>query len=147
MIKKIIDIIKGETGKYIIFGVLTTVVNYVSFYIFRLILGDGRILTVNTIAFILASVFAFITNKIYVFKSFTLKPLSLIKEIFLFFAARIFSFFIEQVGLFLCADVWHLEKYSLLFVDGILVSKVILSFVAVLLNWIASKYVIFKKEK
>ena len=146
MIKKIVGLIKSEMGQYLFFGVLTTVVNYVSFCVFRLILGDSKILMVNTIAFILSSLFAFVTNKIFVFKACSLKFVVLLREIVGFFATRLFSFFIEQFGLYICANVMHLEKYKLLSIDCIMIAKIVLSFVAVLLNWIASKYIIFKKK-
>lgn len=146
MRKKILSLITSEAGMYLIFGVLTTVVNYGAFWIFLKILGDDLVLTVNTIAFVFAVTFAYITNKIFVFKSKSWKPKILSKEIFSFLAARIASYFFEQIGLFICVEYLNVGEKTLLGFDGILVSKVILSFVAVLVNYVFSKFIIFKKK-
>lgn len=138
--------ITGEAGMYLIFGVLTTVVNYGAFWIFLHLLGDELVLTVNTIAFVFAVTFAYITNKIFVFKSRSWKPKTLVKEVSSFLAARIVSYFFEQIGLLVCVQYWHVGEITILGFDGILVSKVILSFIAVLVNYIFSKFIIFKKK-
>lgn len=145
--EKILKVVKSETGSYLIFGAMTTFVNYVSFWIALQFLGYNHILTVNTISFICAVAFAYITNKLYVFKSKSWHYSILIKEIATFLSARLLSYFFEQAGLYLCADIWHLEKYIILGIDGVLISKVVLSFLVVLLNWAVSKYFIFKKSR
>lgn len=146
MKNKLINMITVEAGMYLIFGVLTTIVNYGAFWIFLHLLGDELVLTVNTIAFVFAVTFAYITNKIFVFKSKSWKPKILIKEISSFLAARIVSYFFEQAGLFVCVEYLHVGEIKILGFDGILVSKVILSFVAVLVNYVFSKFIIFKKK-
>lgn len=140
------NLITGEAGMYLIFGVLTTVVNYGAFWIFLNLLGDELVLTVNTIAFVFAVTFAYVTNKIFVFKSKSWKPKILAKEVSSFLAARIVSYFFEQIGLIVCVEYLHVGEIKILGFDGILVSKVILSFVAVLVNYIFSKFIIFKKK-
>lgn len=146
MKKKLINLITGEAGMYLIFGVLTTAVNYGAFWIFLRLLGDDLVLTVNTIAFVFAVTFAYITNKIFVFKSRSWKYKILLKEITSFLAARIVSYFFEQIGLFVCVQYLNVGEITLLGFDGVLVSKVILSFVAVLVNYIFSKFIIFRKK-
>lgn len=70
LIKKFVN---KETIVYLIFGILTTVVNYFIFWIF-----NSRfkvpVLIANVIAFIVAVIFAFITNKIFVFESKSFAP-------------------------------------------------------------------------
>lgn len=147
MKQKLLDFIKSETVAYLFFGVLTTVVSYVSFWLFLKLLGYDYILIVNTISFIFAVVFAYITNKLFVFNSKSWKFKFVFKEILSFFSARIISYFFEQFGLFLCVDVLHFEQYSFLNIDGALISKVVLSFAVVLINWLISKFFIFKGNR
>ncbi len=144
---KIFNILKNETGVYLFYGVLTTVVNYLSFTLGVYFLGYNHILIVNTISFVLATVFAYVTNKLFVFKSKSWKWSSLKVEILSFFSARIFSYFFEQFGLYLSADIFHLEKYLILGFDGVFITKIGLSFAVVILNWGVSKFFIFKKDR
>ncbi len=146
MIDKLLKLIKSETGLYLFFGVMTTAVNYISFILFLNILGYDNILIVNTFSFVFAASFAYITNKLFVFKSKSWKIKLVISEALSFFSARILSYFFEQIGLYLCADVWHLERFAVFGVNGVLISKVILSFLVVILNWAISKFFIFKKK-
>lgn len=145
--QKILNFIKSEIGSYLIFGVMTTVVNYLSFVLFLKLLGYDYILTINTISFVFAVVFAYLTNKIFVFHSKSWKFSVLCKEIPSFLSARLLSYFFEQFGLYMCVEVLHLEKYSVFGVDGAIISKVILSFIVVLLNWAISKFFIFKGKR
>ena len=58
-----------EIVLYIVFGVLTTVVNFVVFKLFNMLLGEKLYLLNNTVAFIVSVLFAYVTNKIWVFES------------------------------------------------------------------------------
>lgn len=145
MKEKIFKIVRNEAFLYLFFGLLTTVVNYASFLLFLQFLGYDKVLIVNTISFVFASSFAYITNKLFVFQSKSWKFKILCKEILSFFSARIFSYFFEQIGLYVSTDIMNLERFSIFGIDGILISKVMLSFLAVLLNWVFSKFFIFKK--
>lgn len=110
MKEKIIRLIKSETGLYLILGFLTTAVNYISFWIALQHLGYERILTVNTVSFVCAVIFAYITNKIFVFNSTSRQAAVLFKEMLSFLSARLLSYFFEQAGLYLCTDILKLEK-------------------------------------
>lgn len=146
MKEKILKIINSEGVSYLFYGILTTFVNYISFWLALQILGYNHILIVNTISFICALIFTYVTNKLFVFKSKSWSFNVIKKELSSFVLARIFSYFLEQAGLYLCADVWHFEKYHIWGIDGILISKVVLSFAVVLLNWVLSKFLIFNKK-
>lgn len=61
-------IINREIIMYLVFGVLTTVVNYGVFIIGINISGTEKTLLVNLYAFIAATLFAFITNRLFVFQ-------------------------------------------------------------------------------
>ncbi len=145
--EKILKILKSETGSYIFFGLMTTAVNYASFILFLRILGYENVLTVNTISFVIAVVFAYITNKIFVFHSKAFGFKVLLKEFTFFIAARIFSFLFEQVGLYISTDMINLSRLSVLGLNGLVVAKLVLSCAAVLLNWVCSKFLIFKSNK
>ena len=81
-----------ELITYVIFGVLTTVVNFAAFWIIDRILGDSLYLISNAIAWVIAVAFAYVTNKIWVFESKSWAPKLVLKEVCEFVAARLFSF-------------------------------------------------------
>ncbi len=137
---------------YVIFGALTTAVNLASFYILEAVFGNNgnSYLINNAIAWLVAVIFAYITNKLFVFESRSWEPKIIGKEITEFFGARIFSFLIEEAGLWLFVDILEFGKisYNLLgfTITGGLIAKIILSIIVVILNYFFSKFVIFKKK-
>lgn len=147
--KKLINKYK-ELILYVIFGALTTLVNLLSFKLFNLILGEELYLVSNVIAWFLSVVFAYITNKLFVFESRSWKIKIISKEILSFFAARILSFAIEEFGLFAFVDLLGFDKYQIdifgFVIGGKMISKLLLAIVIVILNYIFSKLVIFKKK-
>ena len=68
MIKKLFIKYK-ELITYVIFGVLTTLVNFFAFWLFTKILGEELYLINNAIAWVMGVIFAYITNKLFVFES------------------------------------------------------------------------------
>lgn len=79
--------LKRELFWYVVFGVLTTVVNILAYLLFARIFNVNYIYS-NIIAWFLSVLFAYITNRIWVFES---KSSNIIKEASYFFAGRIFS--------------------------------------------------------
>lgn len=144
--KKILKkLLNKETLSYLLFGLLTTIVNYSAFMSIFILCNKSNALISNLVAFIIATLFAYITNKIWVFKS-NIWSLDILKlEIITFLSARIFSFLLEQVGLFTCINVLKIENYSFLDVNGVIVAKIVLSFIVVIINYGLSKLFIFKK--
>lgn len=136
---------------YVIFGGLTTVVNLVVFTIFSKLLGDEKYLITNVIAWFAAVIFAYVTNKLWVFESKSWAGKVLLKEIPSFFAARVLSLLIEEAGLFLLVDLLSFKEISfeiLSFeITGELIAKVVLAVVVVIVNYVFSKLIIFKKNK
>ncbi len=146
MNKNFRDLLNRETLSYLLFGVLTTIVNYITFMGVFILSNESSALVSNMVAFIAATIFAYITNKIWVFKS-NRWSLDILKvEIITFLSARIFSFILEQVGLFICINVFKIEDYSFLGINGVIISKVVLSFIAVIINYGLSKLFIFKEQ-
>lgn len=148
--KKIIEKYK-EIITYVIFGVLTTVVNFAAFWLFTRILGDKLYLVNNAIAWIISVVFAYITNKLFVFESKSWNGKVIFKEILEFFLARIFSFLIEEGGLLLLVSLLKFDRFSFeIFgfeITGQLIAKVVLAVIVVILNYFFSKFIIFNKKE
>ena len=151
LIRKLLN---RETITYLIFGGLTTLVDLSVFWIGKKLFGEQWILLINAAAFLAAASFAYVTNKLWVFESKSWAPEVLKKEIPAFFAARLFSFFFSQAGLWLARDVLHAGSRTILqlnwpraTIDGLDLAKVLLSVIVVVLNYIFSKLVIFKKPK
>lgn len=163
-IGKLIDkFFTREIVTYIIFGVLTTAVNLVTFYIFKQIfvsigwdgvfnklfgsagwdkaldlLGSGTdYLDATVIAWTVAVVFAFVTNKLIVFESKSWKPAVAGKEFLGFIGARLFSLIVELVMMFVMVTLLSFNEF---------IAKLIVQVVVVILNYVFSKLLIFKNR-
>lgn len=152
LIKKFIN---KETIIYLVFGVLTTVVNLGIFKIFDVIFTsvtntDLTLLT-NFIAWVAAVAFAYVTNKLWVFESKSWKMSVLKKEIPSFVGARVLTLGIEQLGLLIFITWLGFEKYSLdvfgiFSVGGKMLVKAGLAVFVVVTNYVLSKFIIFKNK-
>ncbi len=155
MKERIKKFINKETIIYLVFGVLTTVVNLVVFKIFDVIFTsvtntDLTLLT-NFIAWVAAVVFAYVTNKLWVFESKSWKISVLKKEIPSFVGARVLTLGIEQLGLLIFITWLGFEKYSLdvfgiFSVGGKMLVKAGLAVIVVVTNYVLSKFIIFKNK-
>ena len=126
-----------EVINYLIFGVLTTVVSITVFYVFNKPLGLNEHVA-NIISWLCAVLFAYITNKLFVFESKTADRKELIKEIISFYGARLLTLGIEEAILFI--------GVSLLKIDSMFV-KVAAQFIVIVANYVLSKLFIFKGKK
>lgn len=146
MIKKLFNKYK-EIISYVFFGVLATVVNLISFKIFDLILGAKLYLITNVISWIITVIFAYITNKLWVFESKSWKKDVVIKELIGFFGARLFSLGVEELGLWVTITLCHMGKMNWeifgITISGNMIAKVIMQVVVVILNYVFSKFIIF----
>lgn len=135
----ILDILKDkekmkEIIVYGIFGVLTTIVSFGSFSILRYIFINTNESILNIISIILAIIFAYVTNRKFVFKS---KEKNILKEAGLFFMSRAFSMIFEMVTFFILNE--------LIKMDG-LIAKAIVSFFVIIINYILSKIIVFRDK-
>lgn len=126
---------------YLVFGIIVTLVNWIVYAVLVAVVDIGITLS-NAVAWIAAVVTAFITNKLFVFESKKNDKKSVLKEAVTFLAARIST------------GVFEIIAPSLLFViglDGMLFgidgfyAKLIVSVIVVILNYILSKKLVFKK--
>ena len=150
-------LVNRETVTYLVFGVMTTVVNFGVFKLFDLFFTATTdfdlTLVTNIIAWVAAVVFAFVTNKLFVFESKSWRAEVLKKEVPSFVSARLISLGIEELGLlifitWLGFDSFVLEIFPGFALGGKMLVKIGLAVIVVVLNYIFSKFIIFgKKEK
>lgn len=124
-----------EIITYIICGVLTTIVNYVSYFVFRAM--DLSVLVSNILAWVTAVIFAFWVNKVFVFLSTSWSLQTLYKELIPFLTARALSLAFDTGFMVAAVDVCH-------FNEGI--SKLASNVFVMIMNYFASK-LIFKPKK
>lgn len=149
--KKLIKaFLNKETILYLVFGVLTTAVSFVTLKLFDVALGKELYLVSNSLSWILSVAFAYVTNKLFVFESKSWKRDVLKKEIPSFLSARIASYFIEQGGLWLMMDVLLFKDkvfdFIVIRLSGLMTAKLIVAVVVVIVNYVLSKVLIFKSR-
>ena len=120
---------------YLIFGVLTTVVNYVVYLPCYNLLGISASVS-NVIAWVFAVAFAYVTNKPFVFQSHDWSRQTVIPELTKFVGSRVASGALETGIIFLTVDCLHWNGN---------VMKLLTSVLVVIINYIASKLLVFKK--
>ena len=119
-----------ELFLYVVFGTLTTLVNLVVYFILEH-LGVNYIIS-NIIAWFLSVLFAYVTNRIWVFES---KSPNILKEMVLFFGGRIFSGAVDTGLMYLFIDVLMISD---------LISKIVVQVIVIILNYVFSKLIVFK---
>lgn len=120
---------------YLVFGVLTTVVNYLVYLPVYNLLGLSAAVS-NAIAWVAAVAFAYLTNKPFVFKSHDWSAKTVVPELSKFVSCRVASGLIETGILVLTVDLLHWNGN---------IWKLVTSVLVVVLNYVASKLLIFKK--
>ena len=141
--------------RYVIFGGLTTVVSFASHFIARFAgaeLPDEITLAslqaaldnsavsatlATTISWICAVTFAFVTNKIFVFRSKE-KGKGFLREFISFYAARIFTFCVELLSMFVFVELLSLNEMAI---------KLGVQIMILVLNYVFSKLLVFRKKK
>ena len=121
---------------YLIFGVLTTVVNYMVYLPVYNLLGLSASVS-NMIAWVVAVAFAYLTNKPFVFKSHDWSRQTVIPELTKFVSCRIASGAMETVILLVAVDLmgWNGNLW-----------KLVTQVLVVILNYVFSKLIVFKKK-
>ena len=119
------------------FGGVTTVVNYGVFVLCGHVFHLG-VVPSNIIAWILAVIVAFVTNKLWVFESKSMKAKTVGKEFGEFVVARLLTLVIETLLLWIFVDKLHVND---------LIMKIITNVIVVILNYVFSKFFIFKTKK
>ena len=122
---------------YIICGVATTLVSLLIYYVCAEFFFDVnnafQLQIINVISWVLSVLFAFVTNKILVFKS----KASPFKEMMRFYLARIGTLLIDMFLMYLFVTV---------LLQNDMLAKCVVSIVVIILNYIFGKVLVFRKE-
>ena len=133
-----------EIINYLLFGGLTTVVSWGTYSLFVKAIGMS-VGVGNILSWICAVLFAFVTNKLFVFESKTWQPATALREFVSFIGARLATGVIEWFGVPYFST--HGLTHPLFGVKGLL-AKVVVSIVVIILNYLFSKFLVFfKKDK
>lgn len=138
MIQKIRSLVEKywDILTYLFFGVLTTVVNYIVYLPAYNLLGLSAAVS-NAISWVVAVAFAYLTNKPFVFKSRDWSRETVIPELTKFVSCRVASGAMETVILLIAVDIlgWNGNIW-----------KLVTQVMVVVLNYIFSKLIVFKKK-
>ncbi len=127
-----------EVLMYLLFGVLTTAVNYMALFILNLFIPEKWVIISNGIAWIAAVLFAYVTNKIWVFQSRSWESRTVVRELASFAAGRVVTLLLEEIGLFFLVNIMSWKVF---------VAKLLLSVIVIILNYVFSKLLVFAKKK
>lgn len=125
---------KEEVWNYLIVGALTTLVSIVSFAL----CSKGMnldLITSNILSWICAVLFAYYTNRIFVFRS---KNKNIVKEFISFTGSRVLTLLLDTGLMLLMVETMKIDE---------LIAKIIVQFIIVIANYIISKLIVFKKNK
>lgn len=124
-----------ELLAYLVFGVLTTLVNYLAF----LLAADHMSTVAATwMAWVVSVIFAYLTNRAWVFRSGTGGAAALLREFLQFVGARLFSGILDVGVMYWLVDLCGLDKRIIKLASNVLV---------VVVNYILSKFWIFRKNQ
>ena len=129
--------VNEETVSYLVFGALTTVVNILAFWALCDALHMNEMVA-NVIAWVVSVLFAYVTNRLFVFESTASGARAMVREMALFFAARALSLGIDEGGMLLLRVVLQWDK---------MVAKVLVNVLVIIFNYFASKLLIFRSEE
>lgn len=125
-----------EVILYVFFGGLTTVVNWVSYWLLADV-AHVDYLWSTVIAQVLAILFAYVTNRTWVFESKVTGFKGVLGEMLRFFGARVVSLFLDLGCMYVGVDLLHLNDKLM---------KLLSNVVIVVANYVFSKLFVFKKQ-
>lgn len=138
MVQKIRSLVEKywDILAYLFFGVLTTAVNYAVYLPCFNLLGMSAVVS-NVISWIAAVAFAFLTNKPFVFKSHDWSAKTVFPELTKFVGCRVGSGLAETLILLLTVDIlgWNGNLW-----------KLFTQIMVVVLNYVGSKLLVFRKK-
>jgi len=128
-------LLNRETISYLIFGVITTGINIGIYQLCRTVHIVYWISTI--IAWVIALIFAFVTNKIFVFESTNMQSEIIFKEAVTFVAARLLSGLCDLLFMIFAVEIIHMDDF---------IAKIITNVFVVVINYLCSKLIVFKKS-
>lgn len=138
--KKIIELWKKyeEIIRYLIVGVLTTVVSWVAYAVCKLFMDVDNGLQMQiavVVRWLVGVVFAYFTNRAFVFKS---KNPNMIREAIDFTSSRVVTLIMDMVIMWFLPSVLHIDDWISTFVSAVLVTVT---------NYVFSKFLVFNRKK
>ena len=148
-----------EVVDYLFWGVMTTLVSFITYSVFVILLSLGlknaeislfgmsfslSVTVANILSWICAVLFAFITNKLFVFKSKSLESAVFLPELAKFISARVLTGVLEMVGVPLLVSLGL--GMTVFGIEGA-ISKIVVTVLVIILNYVFSKIFIFKNKK
>lgn len=122
---------------YVLFGILTTVINVTIYNGLYYKLEFSNILS-NSIAWIITILTAYITNKIWVFENNEKTALAILKQFLMFVACRVATGALDTLIMYITVDVLLYTAWVFKFISNAIV---------IVLNYLFSKFVIFARRK
>ena len=137
-----------EIISYVFWGAMTTAVSFLTYSLFTLLFTafldtTAAVTIANVLSWICAVLFAFISNKLWVFDSKSFEKAVVLPEFLKFLSSRIATGVIEMAGLPLLMLLGLGGK--LFGIEGLL-AKLIINVIVIILNYVFSKLLIFKKQ-
>ena len=126
-----------EVISYCIFGAGTTLVNLIVYYLCAHPLGIDTVISTG-MAWLLSVLFAYVTNKIWVFESHVTGGTAIVKELVSFFACRFLTGVLDVGMMHLFVDEFHFPDMWM---------KILANIIVIVVNFVASKLLIFRKNK
>ncbi|MGY3746857.1 GtrA family protein [Vagococcus salmoninarum] len=120
---------------YLVMGGITTFINIFIFWLFNSQFGLNYTIA-NIIAWFFSVLFAYVSNKFYVFESKNTSLKTLTKEVSSFFFFRILSLFMDLLVMFICISLLSFNP---------LLGKVLANIIVLIANYVFSKFFIFNK--
>ena len=121
---------------YVFFGGCTTLINIISYFACRELMYLP-VVPADVLAWVVSVIFAYVTNKLFVFESKSWRLMLVLKDGAAFLAARVFSLGLDVAMLYVTVTVlgwWELPM------------KVLANVVVIVINYIFSKWIIFRKD-
>lgn len=135
LIKKVKEkLFVREIIMYLVFGILTTLVNWVTYFVLVDVFNTEENIS-NIAAIILSILFAYFTNSYIVFKTKRSNIKERIDEFFKFILGRAFTMIFEIVGFFLMFNILGITD---------IISKPFITILVIIMNYFISKYFAFK---
>lgn len=135
-IKKYIEKYK-DIVPYAVFGIFTTIINICFYWICAHPLSFP-VMASTVIAWIISVMFAYVTNRKWVFHSETIGGVAVIKEMISFFIARLATGIIDWLCMFIFVDIMSLNDVAV---------KTLANIIVIIINYVASKMLIFKHKE
>jgi putative cell wall teichoic acid glycosylation protein gtcA len=128
----------GEIVRYLIVGILTTVVSLGTYYgcVFTFLNPENalQLQVANVLSWIIAVTFAYITSRIYVFQS---KQENILREMAAFYSSRLLTLFMDMAIMFIMVTLCRVNDK---------LAKLVVQVVVTVANYVFSKIFVFRRE-